>query len=85
MGNALEHLSESLLGAQHVTPRDQRRIVGAQATKVADRDQGNQEREQGKEYPGDTDCKENLAVHGCILSVPDAPSSWVGYPLRTIL
>jgi hypothetical protein len=85
LGNTLEHLSESLLGVQGVAPRDQRRVVGAQAAKVADCDQGDEESEQGKEYPGDTDCKENLAVHGCILSVPAAPSSWVGYPLRTIL
>jgi hypothetical protein len=64
LGNALERLGESLLGTQHLTPSDQRRIVGAQATKVADRDQGDEEREQGKDHPGDADCKENLAFHG---------------------
>jgi hypothetical protein len=63
-GNALERLGESLLGAQGITPRDQRRIVGAQATKVADREQGDEEREQGKDHPDGSDCKENLAIHG---------------------
>jgi hypothetical protein len=85
LGNPLEDLGESLLGAQHVTPREQRRVVGAETAQVADRDQGDEEREQGNEHPGDADCKEHLAIHGCILSALAAPSTWVRYPLATIL
>jgi hypothetical protein len=85
LGNALEHLGESLFCAQHVTPRDERRVVRTKAAKVAECDKGDEERQQGKDHPRDADCKENLAIHGCILSVLAAPSSWVGYPLRTIL
>jgi hypothetical protein len=85
LGNPLENLGKSLLGGQRIGPRNQRRIVGAQPTEVTDGEQGDEECKQGKEYPSNADGKENLAIHGCILSASTAPLTWVRYPLRTIL
>jgi hypothetical protein len=72
LGDPLKHLGESLLSGQRLAPRDERRVVGAEAAEVTDRKEGHKECEQGKERPHDADGKENFAIHGGILSAPTA-------------